>query len=56
MPEEIQSYDAIEWLKKSNPEKHESKSFHTKDIFIFSDYLVDVMTAHIDMERQKKIN
>ena len=41
---------------KSNPEKHESKSFHTKDIFIFSDYLVDAMTAHIDMERQKKIN
>ena len=41
---------------KSNPEKHESKSFHTKDIFIFSHYLVDAMTAHIDMERQKKIN
>ena len=41
---------------KSNPEKHETKSFETKDIFTYSDYLVDVMTTHIDRERQKKIN
>ena len=39
---------------KANPEKHETKSFQTKDIFIYSDYLVDSMTAHIDRERQKK--
>ena len=39
---------------KSNPEKHETKSFQTKDIFTYSDYLVDSMTAHIDRERQKK--
>ena len=39
---------------KSNPEKHETKSFQTKDIFPYSDYLVDSMTAHIDRERQKK--
>ena len=39
---------------KSNPEKHETKSFQTKDIFMYSDYLVDAMTAHIDRERQKK--
>jgi len=39
---------------KANPEKHETKSFETKDIFTYSDYLVDVMTAHIDRERQKK--
>ena len=41
---------------KSNPEKHESKSFQTKDIFMFADYLVDAMTSHIDRERQKKTN
>jgi len=41
---------------KSNPEKHETKSFLTKDIFTYSDYLVDTMTSHIDRERQKKIN
>ena len=29
-------------------------SFETKDIFTYSDYLVDAMTAHIDRERQKK--
>ena len=40
---------------KSNPEKHETKSFQTKDIFTYSDYLVDSMTAHIDRERQKKL-
>ena len=39
---------------KANPEKHETKSFATKDIFTYSDYLVDAMTAHIDRERQKK--
>ena len=39
---------------KANPEKHETKSFDTKEIFTYSDYLVDVMTAHIDRERQKK--
>lgn len=43
---------------KSNPEKQETKSFQTKDIFTYSDYLVDSMTAHIDREidreRQKK--
>ena len=39
---------------KTNPEKHETKSFQAKDIFTYSDYLVDAMTAHIDRERQKK--
>ena len=39
---------------KANAEKHETKSFETKEIFTYSDYLVDVMTAHIDRERQKK--
>jgi hypothetical protein len=38
---------------KSNPEKHETKSFETKEIFTYSDYLVDSMTAHIDRERKK---
>jgi len=33
---------------KANPEKHETKSFATKEIFTYSDYLVDAMTAHID--------
>ena len=41
---------------KANPEKHETKSFATKEIFTYSDYLVDAMTAHIDRERQKKNN
>ena len=41
---------------KSNPEKHETKSFKTKEIFTYSDYLVDSMTSHIDRERQKKVN
>jgi hypothetical protein len=41
---------------KANPEKHETKSFETKEIFTYSDYLVDSMTAHIDRERQKKVN
>ena len=39
---------------KTNPEKNETKSFETKEIFTYSDYLVDAMTAHIDRERQKK--
>jgi len=41
---------------KANPEKHETKSFETKEIFAYSDYLVDAMTAHIDRERKKKVN
>ena len=41
---------------KANPEKHETKSFETKEIFTYSDYLVDSMTSHIDRERQKKQN
>ena len=41
---------------KANPNKHETKSFETKEIFAYSDYLVDAMTAHIDRERQKKAN
>ena len=39
---------------KANPDKHETKSFETKEIFAYSDYLVDSMTQHIDRERQKK--
>ena len=39
---------------KANPEKHETKSFDTKEIFTYSDYLVDAMTAHIDRERKQK--
>jgi len=39
---------------KANSEKHETKSFETKEIFTYSDYLVDAMTNHIDRERQKK--
>jgi hypothetical protein len=39
---------------KANPEKHQTKSFETKEIFTYSDYLVDAMTAHIDRERNKK--
>ena len=41
---------------KANSESHETKSFETKEIFTYSDYLVDAMTAHIDRERQKKVN
>ena len=40
---------------KANPEKNETKSFETKEIFAYSDYLVDAMTVHIDRERQKKV-
>jgi len=39
---------------KANSEKHETKTFETKEIFTYSDYLVDAMTSHIDRERQKK--
>ena len=39
---------------KANPEQYETKSFETKEIFTYSDYLVDAMTAHIDREIQKK--
>ncbi len=39
---------------KTNPEKHETKSFQTKEIFSFSDYMVDAMTQHIDRERAQK--
>ena len=39
---------------KTNPEKRVTKSFQTRDIFAYSDYLVDQMTSHIDRERQKK--
>ena len=38
---------------KTNSEKHETKTFETKEIFTYSDYLVDTMTAHIDRERKK---
>ena len=41
---------------KTNPEKNETKSFEIKEIFNYSDYLVDAMTSHIDRERQKKAN
>ena len=41
---------------KTNPEKNETRSFQTKEIFTYSDYLVDAMTAHIDRERRKKAN
>ena len=41
---------------KADTEKHETKSFEMKEIFAYSDYLVDAMTAHIDRERQKKTN
>ena len=41
---------------KANFESQETKSFETKEVFAYSDYLVDVMTAHIDRERKKKAN
>ena len=34
--------------------KNETKEFELKQIFAYSDYLVDVMTAHIDRERKKQ--
>jgi len=39
---------------KTNPDKYVTKSFQTREIFAYSDYLVDQMTSHIDRERQKK--
>ena len=41
---------------KSKPERHETKSFETKEIFAYSDYLVDSLCEHIDREREKKAN
>jgi len=41
---------------KTNPEKYETKTFELKEIFSFSDYMVDSFTAHIDRERKKKTN
>ena len=39
---------------KTNPEKYVTKSFRTKDIFTYSDFLVDQFTAHLDREFKKK--
>ena len=39
---------------KTNPEKYVTKTFQVREIFAYSDYLVDQMTSHIDRERQKK--
>ena len=39
---------------RANPEKNETKEFELKQIFAYSDYLVDVMTAHIDREHKKQ--
>ena len=39
---------------KTNPDKFVTKTFRTREIFTYSDYLVDQMTSHIDRERQKK--
>ena len=39
---------------KTNPEKFVTKTFLTREIFTYSDYLVDQMTSHIDRERQIK--
>ena len=39
---------------KTNPEKFVTKTFQTREIFAFSDYLVDQICLHIDRERQKK--
>ena len=39
---------------RSNPEKSETKEFKLREIFSYSDYLVDVFTSHIDRIRQKK--
>ncbi len=39
---------------KTNPEKFVTKTFRTREIFTYSDYLVDQMTSHIDRERQLK--
>ena len=39
---------------KTNPEKYMTKSFRTKDIFTYSDFLVDKFTALIDREFKKR--
>ena len=39
---------------RSNPEKSETKIFELKQIFGYSDYLVDSMTSHIDQEHKKQ--
>jgi len=39
---------------KTNSEKYVTKSFRTKDIFTYSDFLVDQFTAHLDREFKKK--
>ena len=39
---------------KTNEEKHVTKSFKPKQIFAYSDYLVDQFTAHLDREFKKK--
>ena len=39
---------------KTNPDKFVTKTFRTREIFAYSDYLVDQMTSHIDRERQIK--
>ena len=39
---------------KTNPEKFVTKMFKTREIFAFSDYLVDQICLHIGRERQKK--
>ena len=39
---------------KTNPDKFVTKTFRTREIFTYSDYLVDQMTSHIDRERQIK--
>ena len=39
---------------KTNEEKHVTKSFKPNQIFVYSDYLVDRFTAHVDREFKKK--
>ena len=39
---------------KANPEKHETKSFETKEIFTYSDYLVDANDQLILIARDRK--
>jgi len=39
---------------KTNEEKHVTKSFKPNQIFVYSDYLVDQFTAHLDREFKKK--
>ena len=39
---------------KTNEEKHVTKSFKPNQIFVYSDYLVDQFTTHLDREFKKK--